>query len=162
MSRTAIAQTGDSYAPALRWFPDGRRASWRLLDPALLFYASVSLGSPAAALAALWNAALLRRWKLAMGTLALGAVGWFGFLAVVRLLEAGGVASVGWLLLGGRLWHLVVGWSLYLLHRRHARGSALLGGGELPLLQAMLIALLLGFVLPRSVRLFFMGIPLGG
>lgn len=142
----------------LRHVPDGRKARLPLLPPVFFCYSSLVLGSAVAAAGAMWNAALLRRWRLLAGSLVLGLAGFFLFLLVLVSAHTLGLREPAALLLVGRLWHFGVGFVLYRAHRLHALGNDVLGGREVPILPCVLVVFALGMILPFPVRMLLLGL----
>jgi hypothetical protein len=146
------------YRPVLSRVPDGRRANAPLFDPLFFGYAALMLGAFPASLAALYNAAALRRWKTAALAVLIGIGGWVGFGLVLGALFLAGVKNAALAVFAGRVFSIALGALLAYTQWGHVRGHRILGGRRVPLLYAVLGALALQLVLPRRVILLLIGV----
>jgi hypothetical protein len=142
----------------LQRVPDARRAPWPLLPPVLFPYLALMLGSAVAALAALYNAIGLRRPRLALVALAVGAVGWVGFGLLFAVVVSAGVGNPALALLCARLLNVGLGTLLAWSQWAHARGHEFLNGRTVVLLHAVLAAFIAVLVIPRRPQLVLEGL----
>lgn len=150
---------GLALQPLLRRHPDARRSGIPLLDPILLPYVALMLGSGVAALAACYNALLLRRAGLALRSIFLAVVGWVLFLVVVVGTRRAGLENLAVGLILGRVVHFACGGVLYWMQRPYFRGHQFLRGPVIPMLASYLVALLVSMKLPVKVTLLLLGVP---
>jgi hypothetical protein len=138
--------------------PDARRGAVPLLEPVLLGYVALMLGTAAAALLALYNAVALRRWGLALVALAIGAVGWAGFGGVALVMASAGVEEPALLLLAARVLSVGFGVLLAWSQWEAARGHGFLDGKAVPLLPSILAGFALTLMLPWRTQLLLQGL----
>lgn len=147
-----------SYQPVLGGVPDARKSPIPLVDPILLGYLSFILGAPFAAACGTLNALLLRRWLLALESLAIGALAWFAFEpSMLYLLEQTRDVNLSFIAL--RLGGLAVGAGLAWRHWPYVRGHVFLEGKTVPVLWGVIGGILLGTQLSRKILLTLMGMP---
>ena len=147
--------------PLLRRHPDARRAKAPLLHPILLPYLALIFGSGVAAVAAFYNALMLRRGGLAVRSLLVGLAGWLVFLIVVGNAVHFGLHNVRIAVILGRIIHFAFGGLLYTMHRPHFTGNQFRGGRALPIVQSYVVAFILYFIAPTNLLLLLLGVPLG-
>jgi hypothetical protein len=145
------------YRPQLDRLPDARRGAVPILDPVLLGYVALMLGSAVAGLLALYNAVVLRRPRLALIAVGTGAAGWVAFGAAAVAMIAAGLDQAAPLLLVARLLSLGFGILLAWSQWASARGHRFLAGPVVALLPSLLVALALTFVLPWRTQLLMQG-----
>lgn len=150
--------TAQAYAPALAREPDARRAPFPLCDPVLLGYLSLVLGAPLACLAGLVNGVGLRRPRLVLIAIVLGVLGWFGFGAVIELLDRSGIRNVPLILLIARMWHIAVGALLAWSQWPHVRGHRFLDGRTVSTLGGVILATAASLALPFPTLLRLWGL----
>jgi hypothetical protein len=147
--------------PLLSRHPDARRAKAPLLQPILLPYLALIFGSGVAALAACYNALMMRRGGLAARSLLAGAGGTIAFLVVAGNAIHFGAETVVAIILG-RVVHFAFGGLLFSMQRPHIRGNEFLGGPMAPLLPSYLAAIAISLLLPSPLTLLLLGVPLAG
>jgi hypothetical protein len=147
-----------STKPQLKRYPDARRGRWRLVPSALLGYFGLFLGPGVAGLLGVANGLALRRYGLAAGAFAIGAVSWVVCpIAAVLVARAAGIDSLGFVLLMSRLLGAVTGIWLALRSSPHVRGHVFLRGRTFPVLEPVLAATVLSFVIPARFILIVSG-----
>lgn len=146
--------------PLLQRYPNARAASVPLLEPVLLPYVSLLLGSACAGALAAYNAIAMRRWALAAVCVAIGAAGWLAFAAIVIGVENAN-ANVRLVIFVGRAMQFILGGVLFALQRRSVRGHEFLHGRMLPLPATYLLAFGLAMVMPGTVLALMLGVPPG-
>jgi hypothetical protein len=144
--------------PLLARVPDARRSRWPLFPAAFFPYAALMIGAAPAAACALWNAAGVRRWRPALAALLLGASGWVGVGIVAGLVLRSGVRNVALAVIVARLFGLGCGLLLARSQWAYVRGHSFLGGRAVPLLGAVLAALVLALAVPMHALLALWGI----
>ena len=151
--------TADDFAlrPLLARHPDARRAKAALVPPILLPYLALMFGSGVAAVAAAYNAFMLRRGGLAVRSLLVGVAGWIAFLLII----ANASDHVRVMVIVGRIVHFAFGGLLYRMQRAHFTGSEFLHGDALPLVQSYVVAFVVYLVVPAKVMAVLLGVPLG-
>jgi hypothetical protein len=143
--------------PLLARHPDARRAKAALLPPILLPYIALMFGSGIAALAAVYNALMMRRVGLAVRSLLVGAAGWFAFFLIITNADD----HIRVLVIVGRVVHFLCGGLLYRMQRAHFAGSQFLHGAALPLVRSYVGAFVVYLFLPAKIVAFLLGVPLG-
>ncbi len=148
----------EGYTPVLGRTPDAVRAPAPLFPAYALVYVALMAGSAAAGIAALYNAVLLRRARLAAAAIVLSAAGWLGFGAAVQAAVSVGVKNVGLWLVCGRLASILVGSLLCWSQVAHVRGHQFLEGRVVPLLPVVLAMVGLVLVVPFRALLVMEGL----
>ena len=142
--------------PHLERYPDARRGAAPLLDPVLLPYLALMFGSLVAAVGAVYNAVVLKRFGLAVRSILVGTLGWISFQFVVALVvHLVGNVSVG--VIAGRVVHFALGGVLYAMHRPYFRGHEFLSGRTIPLFASYALAILISLKMPWKVAARLLG-----
>ncbi len=150
--------TGAPYEPVLEGMPDARQAPIPLLSPVFLAYIALILGAPVAAACAAFDAAVLRRGRLAAAMLAVGAASWFAFMPIVKLLVGAGLGDLSMVLTLMRLFAIGVGVALAVKLAPHFRGHMVLGGVEVPLMHCVVAGYALALFLPNHILMLLLGV----
>jgi len=159
---TGIAEDGaGELRPVLARYPDARRAGSRTFDAIALVYLAFVLGPAIGALAALYNAILLRRLANALVALLLGLAGWGTFVFVALTASDFGIHSLPTCLIASRAVHFAIGGLLAWSQIQYLRGHEHLGGAHIPLLPAFLIAFGVSVFAPWRLMLVLWGVPGG-
>jgi hypothetical protein len=156
-----LISEGDLLRPSLRRYPDARRAAAPQIDPLLLPYAALMLGSAVAGVLAFYNAIVIRRFGNALLALLLGAAGWICCVLMVAAANDARVENVGFVLLGVRVVHFVIGGILFFLQRPHVHGNVFLRGDVAPTRASYFAALAIAWFLPIRIVLVLLGVPPG-
>ncbi len=139
--------------PLLAKEPDARLAPIKLVHPVAFFYLALLVGIVPTCLLAAGVGLTLKRARLTLAVLGVGAVGFVSPLVPIVLAAAtGGEPDYGLIFFGVRLLALGLGFLLYKLTKPHIRGHAHLSGDLLPLLGVIGASFVLTFLAPGPVQ----------